>query len=245
MSELYDRLSDSADEVHVRGVAVPLAAGSTPSSDTLLIKRRHFAIYLARTRNARTESVQLVEHMYRARGYMSSEAYAAPNGEHFTFIARNNERLFGTLTLRLDSATGLPADAEYRPELSAFRMLNRRLAELTRLAIDPRWASRQVIGSLFHVSYIFCAVRNVSDVFIEVHPRHGRFYTRMLRFHVAGDHRTCARVAAPARLLRIAVSEVAEHLRPSGPCTALHRTLYGYFGSHQESLAIATHAKSV
>jgi hypothetical protein len=176
--------------------------------------------------------------MYHARGYSVNTPDSDPlHREQATFVARNAGGVFGTLTVCIDSPFGLPLDAIYGTELAAFRMTNRRLAELTGFAVDRRLGSREVLGALFHVSYVFGALRGIQDVFIAVHPRHVGFYTRMLRFAVAGAWRFYGRVSAPARLLHIQVTEVAEHVTRNHIGRS-HKTLYSYFCSKDESRAI-------
>ena len=55
-------------------------------------------------------------------------------------------------------------------------------------------------------------VHGVTDVFIEVNPRHVAFYSRALGFVVLGDERICARVGAPSVLLHLDVEILDEQL---------------------------------
>ena len=48
--------------------------------------------------------------------------------------------------------------------------------------------------------------REVTDVFIEVNPRHAGFYRHAFGFCVAAEERPCARVHAPSVLLRLEVA---------------------------------------
>src|SRR6266571_5297878 len=52
------------------------------------------------------------------------------------------------------------------------------------------------------------ALHELSDVFIEVNPRHAAFYHRALCFAVAGVEKKCPRVAAPSMLLRLTVADL-------------------------------------
>jgi hypothetical protein len=218
----------------------PVLLGSEQHSSTLLLARREFSIHISRTATQRRESLALVAKKYRARGYDADAAVQARlHREQVTFVARNATGVFGTLTLCVDSPFGLPADAEYSAELSAFRLINKKLAELTALAVDPQRRSKEVLGALFHVSYVFGALHKIDDVFIEVHPRHVPFYTRMLGFNIAGDCRLRTRVNAPARLLHIPLNEVAKHVARLANRRTEKPTLYSYFCSTEESRIIA------
>jgi hypothetical protein len=46
---------------------------------------------------------------------------------------------------------------------------------------------------------------DITDMFIEVNPRHVPFYRRAFGFRVAAPERTCPRVLAPSVLLRLEV----------------------------------------
>lgn len=57
---------------------------------------------------------------------------------------------------------------------------------------------------MFHIAYMYARrFARCTDLLIEVNPRHVRFYRAMLGFEVLGEERTCARVDAPAVLLRL------------------------------------------
>jgi len=144
--------------------------------------------------------------------------------------------VFGTVSLCFDSDFGLAADALYRPELDCYRAAGARLVELTRLAIDPRFGSKEVLGALFHLAYIHGALlRSASDVFIEVNPRHVMFYERMLHFRRVGDCKWCERVGALAQLLHVEVAHVREQIAEHGGHRKPARSsLYPYFFSKEE-----------
>lgn len=233
--------SELSAHAHARCSIAPPFVGSEPRSDTLLLQRRSFSIYVARTPEYRAQSSELMTRMYRARGYrVTGGEQTLVHAEEVTFVARNADTVFGTLTVCVDSPTGMHADAEYRSELSAFRIVGRKLAEVTRLAIDPCRGTKELLGALFCMSYLFSAARNVEDMFIEVHPRHVGFYTRMLRFRIAGDAKVCTRVAAPAVLLHIDLRAAANQIDRYARYDAAKPTLYPYFCSKEESLTIAS-----
>jgi len=150
----------------------------------------------------------------------------------FTFVAYDNGDLAGTVSLRLDSANGLAAEALYQPDIDAFRQPGSRLCEFTRLAIDLNSSSKWVLASLFHTGYLFaCKVRGYDSAIIEVNPRHVAFYQRALRFTIIGPERLNPRVNAPAVLLGIRFETVTAGLaryagRPESSSTT--RTLYPY-----------------
>jgi hypothetical protein len=56
----------------------------------------------------------------------------------------------------------------------------------------------------------------VTDVVVEVNPRHVGFYRRAFGFQPMSDVRTCERVNAPAVLLRLDVAELEGRMREVG-----------------------------
>jgi hypothetical protein len=111
----------------------------------------------------------------------------------------------------------LLVDAAYGAELAALRSEGRRVCELTRLAVDAHADSRSVLAALFSLAYLLGrVVHEVTDVFIEVNPRHVAFYERALGFVVAAGERLCTRVKAPSVLLRLEAARLEARLRAFG-----------------------------
>ncbi|KAA3652692.1 MAG: N-acetyltransferase [Proteobacteria bacterium] len=170
--------------------------------------------------------------MYAWRGLLThapSRIDDQPN--QLTLIASRGTTMFGTLTLKLDSDEGLLADELYAAEVSAARQTGAQLCELTRLAIDPAFNSKEVLASIFHLAYIFGRlIHRKTDLFIEVNPRHVAFYCRMLGFRVAGEERICPRVNAPAVLLHLPLEYVDQQIKAvAGRPDTGSRSLYSYF----------------
>ena len=181
----------------------------------------------------------LVNAMYSWRGYkVETEPLRL---DQMTLQSCRAGYTFGTITLVLDSFAGLAADALYKNQVDQYRGSGRRVSELTRLAIDPQHGSKEVLGALFHLAYIFGAVmRGVTDFFIEVNPRHVLFYKRMLEFRQIGETKLCPRVNAPAVLLHLEASYVAEQVeRYGGHRGDGRRSLYPYFFSQKEQDGLA------
>jgi hypothetical protein len=202
----------------------------------LLLDREDFQIRLAEP-GATEESDALIYRMYTQRGYkLSSPAAALQATNEITLQACRDTSVFGTLTVRFDSSRGLGADALYQAQIDEYRNDGARVAELTRLAVDPEFGSKEVLGGLFHLAYVFCgAVRRIDDVFIEVNPRHVAFYRRMLDFTAIGECKICPRVEAPAILMHVKVAYVgAQAAQWGGQHGAASRSLYPYFCSRWE-----------
>jgi hypothetical protein len=74
-----------------------------------------------------------------------------------------------------------------------------------------------------------------TDLFIEVNPRHVRFYEVMLGFQGVGAERVNASVGAPSRLLRLKVDTIRRNIREmAGHLVQNARSLYPYFFPPEE-----------
>lgn len=162
----------------------------------------------------------LVRRRYAWRGYdvdAADDPDAARKcdrlGQEITFVAAKSDTTIGTLTLSLDGPLGLRAEETHGDVIGTARASGRRVCELTRLAIAERVDSKPVLASLFSHAYAAgLADHGVTDVFIEVNPRHVAFYSRVLGFVVAAGEGFCERVRAPSVLLHIEVEALAERL---------------------------------
>jgi len=119
----------------------------------------------------------------------------------------------GTLTLGLDGPDGMLVDAVYGAEVDAVRVAGGRVCELTRLAVDHRSDSSEVLAALFGLAFLLMrALLDATDAFIEVNPRHVAFYRRALGFAVEAGERFCERVKAPSVLLRLDIEGLEQRL---------------------------------
>ncbi len=173
-----------------------------------------FSIRLARSTRCLLESGMLIERMYAWRGYESvSPEIMMPSAKQMTVQACRGKQVFGTITLRADSATGLQADQLYAEEIDAIRQEGRIPCELTGLAVDPRQGSIGMLACLFHAAYIVGrSLHEATDFLIEVNPRHAKYYHRLIGYVQAGPQRICERVGAPAILMRITFEYLEEQI---------------------------------
>lgn len=198
-----------------------------------VLERGGYRVHLADS-SGQCKAEMLVERMYSWRGYHTetmSKPPASPN--RITLQASYGQHLFGTLTAGLDSEEGLLAETLYPEEVSAFRAKGCKLCEISKLAVDPEYGSKEVLAALFHLAYIYVyIIHRSTDVLIEVNPRHAPFYQRRLGFRRMGEIRLCPRVAAPAVLLHIELSYMeAQISRYAGSRDTTERSLYPYFFS--------------
>lgn len=216
----------------------------TPEMRDLAVNRRLFKIRLADDAGRRSSASLLINKMYSWRGYDASPLSQNEVPNRITLVASDEGETLGTLSLGLDSDIGLLVDEMYKDQVEAVRKQgNRAVCELTKLAVDQRRGSKRVLAALFHIAYVYGRVLNkVTDVFIEVNPRHVAFYQRMLGFVQIGEERMCPRVSAPAVLLRLELSYVDEQIEKFGGRAELgktERSLYPYFFSTKEEEGIA------
>jgi hypothetical protein len=162
----------------------------------------------------------LVRRRYAWRGYrVSAAAGSGPQGggeaaPRITLLAENKGQLVGTLTVRPDSPQGLLAEETYGDEIACMRRDGRRLGELVKLAVEEGADWKQALDSLVQSAYLVTRiVHALTDVVIEVNPRHVRFYKRVFGFVVAAAERVCERAGAPAVLLRLDLEQFGTRLQ--------------------------------
>lgn len=210
-------------------------------ADDFVIEQKNFRIRLANTENGRNKASMLINKMYAWRGYGSAhQVNASPS--RITLTASDQDRVIGTVTLGIDAEDGLLADEIFKPEIDVRRQAGGKVCELTKLAFDPDIRSKFALASLFHIVFIYSRrIHGCTDVFIEVNPRHRRFYETMLGFKRVCETRMNTRVNAPAVLLWVDIGYVEEQIQRYGgtsdnPDTT--RSLYPYFFSPREEAGI-------
>jgi len=205
-------------------------------------------VTLATSAEERQQAQALVNRMYDWRGYGDSHVIPTSEG-HSTFLASLDGELVGTITLGVDTGTGLAADLIFRNELNTFRRVpGASLCELVKFAFDADMPSRQLLASLFHIVFIYgMRHHRCSDLFIEVNPRHRRFYQTMLGFQPLGDLRTNSSVHAPSQLMWLKVADIAQHIGSQTTRAETNsRSLYPMFlSSHDERMVRARLARAV
>jgi hypothetical protein len=174
---------------------------------------------VARVESELRAALELLTSRYAWRGYRVPRE--RPGSSELTLIATEAGAAVGTLTLRFDGPARLRADESYGVEINAARAAGRGVCELGRFAVASRTHSKKVIGALFgRVRAIVLGRREVTDVFVEVNPRHVAFYRCRLGFEVAAEERLCPRVIAPSVLLRLDVAAFERRRRERNERTA-------------------------
>lgn len=226
------------------GLTNPVDRPLSETRTECVLRRSDYTIRLAESPRQRNQAHALIKRMYSWRGYQmeTNVAVITPRDPNrLTLEATIGECLAGTVTLGLDSNEGLLADELYGEEIGIFRTKNRRVCELSKLAVDPRYSSKEILASLFHLAYIYGRnIHKATDLFIEVNPRHAGFYQRMLGLSQVGEERICRRVYAPAVLMHLELEYVdAKIASLANSCESKEKSLYPYFLPQHEEESLA------
>lgn len=203
-----------------------------------------FRFRIADTPEGRGAAGSLVNTMYSRKGYGSD--HGVPDAlETVTFLSECEGSLVGTISLTADSEQGLLADSTFRDAIDVFREGGRKVCEITKFAFQTEKSSKRALAALFNVLYIRARFGyGASDAFIEVNPRHRRFYEAMLEFQMIGEVRTNGRVKAPACLLHLDLTEVENIIRLRSHEVAASRSLYSMFFNSIEQEAVINRMKA-
>ena len=160
---------------------------------------------------------ELVRKRYAWRGYETNDdstpTKRRPIHQEITFLVGSGKTALGTLTLGLDGPLGLRAERAYGDVIDRFRASGSRVCELTRLALAESANSKAVLASLFSLAHaVGRTTHDVTNVFIEVNPRHVGFYLRVLGFAIAAGEKFCERVRAPSVLLQLEIEALEQRL---------------------------------
>ncbi|MES2263046.1 MAG: N-acetyltransferase [Pseudomonadota bacterium] len=224
-------------------------AASQDSVPDLVVDNKSFGLRMMDTQNGRNEASLLINKMYAWRGYGDNHQLAEdPN--RITLAARDKQgNTVGTITVGIDSSDGILADHLFKEEIDAYRARDGvKVCEFTKLAFDPGVQSKEAMGSLFHLAVMYARdLHHCTDLFIEVNPRHRRFYQHMLGFTAQGSPKTNARVNAPAHLMWVSLAYITEQVKAVGGKGALsgERSFYAMFFSEAEEQGILQRLRAI
>ena len=180
----------------------------------------------------------LVNKRYAWRGYQCNGVPDHQTSDSVTLIGSDEGLTVGTMTIGFDGPQGILADDAFSDVTDQARNAGREICEFTKLAMESSPKSMQTLASMVHVAYILARrVRGADEAFIEVNPRHVRYYQRMLGFKVVGQARENRRVSAPGVLLSLDLAWGLEQIAKFNGCGALavgEKSLYPFFYSVEE-----------
>lgn len=218
-------------------ISQPTACRTKGDGDLCSTHHSDASIRIAATDEHRQAASDLLNRMYAWRGYGSDHVIPA-SPDHVTFNALFCCQAAGTITLAVDTHGRLAADTLFRDQLDIYRARKgARICELTKLAFDVPDSSKALLAALFHSVFIYGYRRYLcTDLFIEVNPRHRRFYQAMLGFETVGEIRHHHGVDAPAQLMHLPISAIRRAIDAMAHEESPHsvRSLYPFFFRPQE-----------
>lgn len=212
----------------------------------MAIDQQSFGLRMTDTAEGRSSASLLINKMYSWRGYAGTHKLTDdPN--RITLTAQRDGEVCGTITVGLDSPSGILADEIFKEEVDAVRARGGRVCEFTKLAIDSDIQSKTALASLFHLSVIYARdLHGCTDLFIEVNPRHRRFYEKTLGFKRVCEPKMNPRVNAPAYLLLVSLEYIRQEVQRVGGTGAANegeRSFYRMFFSPREEHGIIQRLK--
>jgi len=216
--------------------------------EDLVTEEKSFGVRMIDTVEGRSQASLLINKMYAWRGYAGTHKLTDdPN--RVTLTASSKGDVIGTLTLGLDSPIGIMADEIFKEEIDSYRSQGARVCEITKLAFD-NGGNKEQMASLFHLSVIHARdLHMCTHIFIEINPRHRRFYQHMLGFKQLGELKTNPRVDAPAYLLVVDLAFVTEQIQQYGgmgmAASNAMRSFYPLFYSAREERGIIQRLKNI
>lgn len=220
----------------------PLCGVVQAASASAVTDQKSLGFRVIDTVEGRSQASLLIRKMYSWRGYPGTHKLT-DDANRITLIASEGGDVIGTLTLGIDSPIGIMADEIFKEEVDSVRMIpGARVCEITKLAFDNGGRKSQ-LASLFHLSVIYARdLYHCTHIFIEINPRHRRFYEAMLGFKRLGELKTNPRVDAPAYLLVVELTYVSEQIEKYGgqgsAMSTSVRSFYPFFYSPREERRI-------
>lgn len=142
------------------------------------------------------QAYRLVHDCYVARGYIEPRPEGArvrsfeAMPEMATFVAKSDDRIVAVTGVLMDSPElGLPSEGTYGEEIDALRRQQRRVCEITNLAIDPDYRNTPVFSELTRCCLGHARAVNYDDLIIAISPEHARFFRDVLLFEPWGGRR--------------------------------------------------------
>lgn len=229
-------------------------SGNTTSSEPLQQSRRiqlrkmliggtwrDVAVRLVESDDRLNAACSLINDRYVRKGWGNGHRIPE-SAHHMTFTAEVDGEVVGTITLAVDSARGLAADKTFRDALDGFRAQpGSHICELTKFAFSDNIQSKELMAALFHIVFVYGhRTHGCTDLLIEVHPRHVRFYAAMLGFEPVGTLRVNESVGVALQLMSLKVANIRENvdLCAAKPGALGTRSLYPLFFSPSDENGI-------
>lgn len=200
-------------------IAIKNTITSLQSNKPLIntVKPSEFSVKVANTLEEREEVFHLAYNVYLAKGFVKKNAnellinpYDADPDTLILMVKDSNNKIIASVSLVFDGLSKLPAEKIYSDELKVLKRKNEKIAEISRLVIDPNYRnSKEILVLLFNYLYIYTDyIKQYTCLAIEVNPKHIAYYKALLNFKEIGSEKLCPIVqSAPAILLYLSLSE--------------------------------------
>lgn len=150
----------------------------------------------------------IVRRKYAEQGYdLSIESFKRylDGPSAVTFGLFEKDTIYGTISVVVDSAAGLPMDSIYADELAPWRSEGKKLAEVVQFAVDNdiftavsgKKPSPFEAAPLFRAVLTYALKTHIDYLCISINPKHDRFYG-LLGFKQFGKLKHYDSVDAPA-----------------------------------------------
>lgn len=213
-----------------------------------------FSIKVANTLEEREAVFLLGYQIYLDKGYIKSNTrkYLIQNYDFdsetvILIVQDQNKKIAGSITIVFDGSSQLPSESIYQDEICSLRSSGIRMAEISRLIINPDFRNfKEILVLLFNYLAIYIHhVMHYGGFVIQVNPRHKNYYKSLLEFEEIGAEKPYPQVqCAPAVLLFLSTARYqAEVLRCSFNRNASkkERSLYPYFLHHYQEKLVANY----
>ena len=197
---------------------------------SILERQSPYEVRLAQTYQELRSAYSLVYQEYLVRGYCRKKrskmnlSYfcVLPGSRTFILLETQTHRICGTASLIVDSPSGLPMESSFDEPLRRVRSEERRIAEVTLLAVvadvggndpDPLMSFGKLITvlSFFREILNYARFRGITDLVITVNPKHETTY-RSFGFKPIGPElpyeKVCGSPAVPMHLDIVAFCDV-------------------------------------
>lgn len=211
----------SAVSVALKKVNYQASIFAEPKTTVSKSPYEEYKISIANSRESRLQAFQLAYEVYLAKGYIPEnkrKMLVSPSDsipDTCIINIYDKDEAVASITLNFQEHSQLPCQELYSEEISPLLEKRVKLVEITRLVIKENHRhSNFLLAQLFQATFIYAyQIKNISNLVIEVNPRHVAFYQNLLGFTVLGNEKACERVNnAPAILLHLDLNYIQNNL---------------------------------
>lgn len=202
-----------------------------------VLQNTQVRIRVAHTPDEIEAANQLIYRNYVAEGFWPADVEAFRSNKNLNspartvFVAVEDGRVVGTVSLMGDSLAGLPSD-EFQPALMQdLRAAHETLGEISCLAIDKSYSRRGwliffLMRYYLQYSFYYAAIDRLVKT---CRPQHADFYANVLRFDKIGPVRYCDYAHRPSQMLSANLFRLHRQIEEHYRTPETDRTLYHFF----------------